>query len=97
MNLDKNILKKEISPMLSHINVGVGIDITIKDVAHMIKDVVGFHGEIIFNTKIPDGTKRKLLDTSKIEDLGWKYSIPLREGLEETYEWFVKNIEKLRV
>jgi GDP-L-fucose synthase len=94
MILDKKILEKEVSPMLSHINIGSGRDITIKDVAQAIKEVVGFCGEIVFNTKMPDGTKRKLLDTSKIESLGWKSEILLIDGLKETYEWFKKKADK---
>jgi GDP-L-fucose synthase len=96
MNLDKKILEKEISPMIAHINIGVGIDITIKGIAYMIKDVVGFKGEIIFNDKMPDGTKRKLLDVAKIESLGWKHTIALGSGLKDTYKWFLENNKKLR-
>ena len=91
MGLDKEILKKEIKPMLSHINVGAGIDITIKDVAQLIKEVIGFNGNIIFNLKMPDGSKRKLLDISRIKSLGWEYSITLKDGLQETYDWFLKS------
>ena len=96
MNLDKNILEKEISPMLSHINIGTGVDITIKDVAYIIKDVVGFDGEIVFNIKMLDGTKRKLLDASKIQNLGWKPTITLKDGLKEVYEWFAINNRVVR-
>ena len=91
MGLDKEILKKEIKPMLSHINVGAGIDITIKDVAQLIKEVIGFNGNIIFNLKMPDGSKRKLLDISRIKSLGWEYSITLKDGLQQTYDWFLKS------
>jgi GDP-L-fucose synthase len=91
MNIDKKILEREIDSMLSHINIGAGTDITILDVAETIKEVVGFYGKIDFNTKMPDGTKRKLLDVSKIENLGWKPVITLKDGLKETYEWFLKN------
>ena len=77
--------------MLSHINIGTGIDITIKDAAQTVKEVVGFCGEIVFNTKMPDGTKRKLLNISKLERLGWKPEIPLIDGLQETYDWFLKS------
>ena len=91
MNLNKKILEEEIDPMLSHINVGTGIDIKIKDIAKMIKEIVEFDGEIIFNTKMPDGAKRKLLDISKINNLGWKHNVSLKEGLRETYKWYVKN------
>jgi len=96
MNLNKKLLEKEISPMLSHINIGTGVDITIKDVAQIVKEVVGFYGEIVFNTKMPDGTERKLLDVSKIENLGWKHTIALKDGLKGTYEWFLANNERLR-
>mgnify|MGYP003976415157 FL=1 len=96
MNIDKRELESEISPMLSHINIGTNIDITIKNTAQIVKEVIGFEGKIIFNTKKPDGTKRKLLDVSKIENLGWKHSISLRHGLQKTYEWFLENKEKLK-
>ena len=91
MSLNKKLLEKEISPMISHINIGTGKDITIKDATQIIKEVVGFDGEVVFNTKMPDGTKRKLLDVSKIENLGWKHTITLKDGLKETYEWFLKK------
>jgi GDP-L-fucose synthase len=96
MDIDKKILESEIDPMLSHINIGTGTDITIKDVAKTIKEVVGFCGEIVFNTKMPDGTKRKLLDVSKMENLDWRPVIALKDGLKGTYEWFLENNEKLR-
>ena len=72
------------------VNIGTGIDITIKDLALTIKEVVGFRGDIYFNTDMPDGTPRKLLDVSKLKDLGWKYKIALREGIEKTYKDYVK-------
>jgi len=93
MSLDKKVLEKEIKPMLSHINIGTGIDIAIKDVARLIKEIVGFNGDIVFNLRMPDGTKRKLLDVSRIKKLGWESSIALKEGIQETYDWFLK-IEK---
>jgi len=96
MDIDKKILENEADLMLSHINIGTGVDIRIKDIAQTIKEVVGFCGEIVFNAKMPDGTKRKLLDVSKIENLGWKPAITLKDGLKETYEWFLENNKKLR-
>jgi GDP-L-fucose synthase len=96
MDIDKKILESEVDPMLSHINIGTGIDITIKDIALTVKEVVGFYGEIVFNTKMPDGTKRKLLDVSKMENLDWRPTIALKEGLKDTYEWFLENNKKLR-
>jgi GDP-L-fucose synthase len=73
------------------VNVGVGEDISIKDLAETIKQVIGFEGEIIFDTTKPDGTPRKLVDVSKINSLGWKASMPLEVGLQKAYQWFLEN------
>ena len=72
------------------VNIGTGVDITIKDLALTIKEVVGFRGDIYFNIDMPDGTPRKLLDVSRLKDLGWEYKISLREGIEKTYKDYVK-------
>ena len=96
MTLDNKILYKSISPMLSHINVGSGEEITIKDISYIIKNIVEYRGEIVFNMKMPDGTYRKLLDISKIESLGWKPAINLQDGLRETYSWFLENNKVVR-
>ena len=96
MTLDNKILYEIISPMLSHINVGSGEEITIKDISYIIKDIVEYSGEIVFNMKMPDGTYRKLLDISKIKSLGWKPEISLQDGLRETYSWFLDNNKVLR-
>lgn len=72
------------------VNIGTGVDITIKDLALTIKEVVGFEGDIYFNTDMPDGTPRKLLDVSRLKDLGWEYKTTLREGIEKTYKDYVK-------
>lgn len=71
------------------INIGTGEDITIKDLSYMIKDILGFEGEIYFNIDMPDGTPRKLLDVSKLESLGWKYKTNIKEGIEKTYQFFL--------
>jgi GDP-L-fucose synthase len=71
------------------VNIGTGEDITIKDLSYMIKDILGFEGEIHFNTDMPDGTPRKLLDVSKLESLGWKYKTNIKEGIEKTYQFFL--------
>jgi GDP-L-fucose synthase len=70
------------------LNVGVGKDISIGELAELIREVVGYEGEIVYDTSKPDGTPRKLLDVSKLHNLGWRASIPLREGIEQTYSWF---------
>ncbi|WP_319468939.1 GDP-L-fucose synthase [uncultured Pseudodesulfovibrio sp.] len=75
------------------INVGTGKEIPIGDLARLIIDVVGFSGDMVFDTTKPDGTPRKVLDVTKINKLGWESTTPLRKGLEETYQWFCKNHE----
>jgi GDP-L-fucose synthase len=70
------------------INVGTGEDVTIRELAEMIAEIVGFRGRIVLDTSKPDGTPRKLLDVSRLHALGWKAQIPLRQGLEQTYSWF---------
>lgn len=74
------------------INIGTGEDITIRELAEMVKDVVGFKGEIVWDSTKPDGTPRKLLDVSKLEALGWRHRTSLKEGIEGTYEWYLHNI-----
>jgi len=74
------------------INIGVGKDISIKELAELIKEVIGFSGDIAFDPSKPDGMPRKLLDVSKIKALGWGPKISLREGLEQTYGWYVENV-----
>ena len=78
------------------INIGTGTDIAIRELALLIKEIVGFGGEIRFNPAMPDGTPRKLLDVSRMTALGWKASTPLKQGLALTYEWFVANEDRLR-
>jgi len=73
------------------INVGVGEDISIRDLASLIKEIVGYEGDIAYNSSMPDGTPRKLLDVSKLNALGWKAKTSLREGIARTYDWYVKN------
>jgi len=83
------LLEKYDSPEI--INIGCGEDISIRELAKLICDIVGFKGELAWDTAKPDGTPRKLLDVSKIHALGWRHEIGLREGITRTYEWFLKN------
>src|SRR5437867_3996320 len=83
------LLEKYDSPEI--INIGCGEDISIRELAELICDVVGFNGDLAWDTTKPDGTPRKLLDVTKLRDLGWKPAIPLREGIARTYEWFGAN------
>ena len=94
MNLGKEILQSEINPMCSHINVGTGKDLTIKELASKIKEVVGYRGELIFDVTKPDGTPRKVLDIKKLGRLGWRYKTKLSEGLKITYEDYKLISEK---
>ena len=81
---------------LEIINIGSGKDLSILDLAKLIREVVGYQGELKFQPAMPNGVNRKLLDISKISSLGWKPSISLREGLESTYRWYLENMDHLR-
>lgn len=72
-------------------NIGTGKEITIRGLAEMVKEVVGYEGELVFDASKPDGTPRKLLDVSRLEKAGWKYKTELRDGIEKSYKWFVEN------
>ena len=72
------------------LNIGVGKDISIEELAELVRNVVGYRGDIVYDHTKPDGTPRKLLDVSKLQGLGWQAKIPLREGIEQTYKWFLK-------
>ena len=80
----------------SHLNVGTGIDLSIADLAHTVRDVVGFTGQVNFDPTKPDGAPRKLLDVSRLTSLGWQASYGLRDGIESTYAWFVEHEDNLR-
>ena len=75
----------------THINIGTGIDISIRDLAQKVKEVVGFKGELKFNPEKPDGTPRKLTDPSKLHSLGWKHKISLDQGVEMLYNWYLEQ------
>ena len=77
-------------------NVGTGKDITIKKLAETIQSVTGHQGNILWDDSKPDGTPRKLMDVSKMKDMGWTYSIELDEGIEKTYKWFLENIKNFK-
>ncbi len=78
------------------VNIGTGIDVELSELVSLVKDVVGYSGEIVYNADMPDGMPRKLLDVSRIAALGWNPSIPLKQGLASTYEWFLENRDGLR-
>lgn len=82
---------------LSHVNIGTGEDVAIKELVYLVKSIVGFQGEIEFDHSKPDGMPRKLLDVSKLNNMGWKACIGLEEGIRATYQWFLNNLETVRL
>lgn len=97
MDLDKTTLARNTSVMSSHINIGTGSDISIFELAKMVAAVVGFEGDIRCDLSRPDGTPRKLLDVTLLEEMGWSARIPLRKGIEETYLWFREKSASARM
>jgi GDP-L-fucose synthase len=96
MNLNCATYEANTQPMLSHINVGTGVDCTIRELAETMQRVVGFTGELVFDASKPDGTPRKLMDVSRLKALGWQAEIDLEVGLEQTYAWFLQYQGRLR-
>ncbi|MDB0020177.1 GDP-L-fucose synthase [Planktomarina temperata] len=91
MNLSKQTYDNNTDPMLSHINVGTGVDISILELAQLVSKVTGFTGTVITDPTKPDGTMRKLVDVSRLCKMGWSASIELEQGLANTYEWYLTN------
>jgi GDP-L-fucose synthase len=96
LNLPKDVYAANTEPMLSHINVGTGSDVSIADLAWAIARGTGFEGRISFDTTKPDGAPRKLLDVSRLTNMGWTASVPLEVGIRQTYAWFLANQAYLR-
>lgn len=96
-NMDQAFFQSNTNSMLSHINIGTGVDIMIKDLADIIKEVVGFNGQIFFDETKPDGSPRKLLDIELIRQFGWTPETDLRLGIKISYEDFIHNQNKLRL
>ena len=95
LGLDEENYKANTQSMLSHINVGTGKDITIREMAEAVKKVVGYKGNLTFDTTKPDGAPRKLIDVTRLEDMGWKYGVNLDEGLNKTYKWYLNKYFKI--
>jgi len=89
LGLDEKTYQANTKPMLSHINVGTGKDVTIREMAETMKEVVGYKGKLTFDTAKPDGAPRKLIDVSRLSNMGWNYSINLKDGLGKTYKWYL--------
>ncbi len=96
MELDSLVYQANTEPTLSHINVGTGVDCSIREMAITMARVVGYEGDIMFDSSKPDGTPRKLMDVSRLSSLGWRYKIDLEVGLSKTYEWFLANQASFR-
>ena len=96
MNLDKALYDNHTEAMLSHINVGTGVDCTIKELVETVAKVIGYQGNISWDTSKPDGAPRKLMDVSRLQALGWRYTLDLEEGLRNAYDWFINNQDKFR-
>lgn len=94
VEMPREVLEPVVQPMQSHLNVGTGVDISIKELTQKIAQVAGFDGEISYDHSKPDGTPRKLLDVSKINALGWQSAIDLKAGLRQTYEWYSTNLNR---
>lgn len=94
LNLDKATYDRETEPMLSHINVGSGSDVTIRELAETIAEVTGFNGRVTFDASKPDGTPRKLMDVSRLARIGWVAKTPLKDGIRETYDWFIAQADE---
>jgi nucleoside-diphosphate-sugar epimerase len=96
LDLPKAVYDANTRPMLSHVNIGTGTDVTIAELARMVAGVTGFRGRIALDPTKPDGTMQKLMDVSRLARLGWSARIPLAEGLAGTYAWFRANAGRLR-
>ncbi|WP_202304601.1 GDP-L-fucose synthase [Dryocola clanedunensis] len=96
MELDPEVWGENTEPMLSHINVGTGVDCTIRELAQTIAKVTGYRGRVVFDASKPDGTPRKLLDVTRLRRLGWYHEIALELGLASTYQWFLENQSRFR-
>ncbi|GGZ15936.1 GDP-L-fucose synthase family protein [Novosphingobium colocasiae] len=95
-DLDKASYEANTQPMLSHINVGYGEDVTIRELAQLVSQVTGFQGQIVFDASKPDGTMRKLMDSSRLKNMGWHPSVDLSHGVKNTYAWFLTNVAPLQ-
>jgi GDP-L-fucose synthase len=96
MNLDRDTYLANTQPMLSHINVGTGVDCTIKELTETVAKVVGYQGQIVWDTSKPDGAPRKLMQVDRLKALGWQSSIALETGLTNSYQWFLDNQASFR-
>lgn len=92
LGLDQEAYAANTNAMLSHINIGTGIDVTTRELANTMKKVIGYQGQLVFDRTKPDGAPRKLIDVTRLTTMGWKYRTSLEEGLEKTYKWYLGQL-----
>ena len=97
LNLSKDIYDQNTDPMMSHINVGSGTDISILELARLVAKVTGYNGQISTDSTKPDGTMRKLMNVDRLAKMGWSAQIQLEQGLADTYEWYLENAQSARL
>ena len=96
LNLSKDIYDQNTDPMMSHINVGSGTDISILELARLVAKVTGYNGQISTDSTKPDGTMRKLMNVDRLAKMGWSAQIQLEQGLADTYKWYLENAQSAR-
>ena len=96
LELDRAVYEANVTPMLSHINVGTGTDVTIRELAETIAEITGFKGKLVFDASKPDGTPRKLMDVSRLANMGWRAKVGLADGLRDAYQWFLSHAGEAR-
>ena len=96
LNLSKDIYDENTEPMLSHINVGTGTDVSILELAQLVAKITGYSGKISTDLSKPDGTMRKLMDVGRWDKMGWRAGINLEQGLTDTYKWYLANMQSVR-
>jgi GDP-L-fucose synthase len=97
MELAPEVWRAHTDSRCSHLNVGTGVDVSVAELARLVAEVVGFEGEIVFDTSKPDGMPQKLLDVERLRGLGWAARIALDDGIRHTYRWFLEHQGQLRL
>jgi len=92
LKLDKETYDSNMSEMVSHVNIGTGVEVSISELANIVKRIVGFEGDLVFDASKPDGSPRKLVDVSIMQNMGWTYTVELEDGIAKTYEWYLESL-----
>jgi len=91
--IEQEVYQKNTEPMISHINIGTGFEISIRNMAEIMSKIIGFKGDLVFDHRKPDGASRKLTDISRLSNMGWSYRVDLERGLKDTYKWYLKHLK----